>query len=153
SLGTSSLGKCCASSHSRTCGRISVSANSRTLRRSSSWSSVKRKSISVQSKRVLLAREAPAPLAHPGKTGTAGFARRRGRRAPGGVRRAVLDQPAVEEAGIGLPPHAVPRVERQQRALQRGQPVEGHAGEVVVLEVVVRIEEREVPEPVAADER
>ena len=42
--GSSSAGKCCASSHSRTCGRISVSANSRTLRRSSSCSSVSRKS-------------------------------------------------------------------------------------------------------------
>ena len=31
SFGTSSRGKCCASSHSRTCGRISASANSRTV--------------------------------------------------------------------------------------------------------------------------
>src|SRR5207247_7193516 len=44
--GTSSCGKCCVWSHSLTCGRISVSANSRTLRRSSSCSSVSRKSIS-----------------------------------------------------------------------------------------------------------
>ena len=40
-----SMGKCCASSHSMTCGRISASANSRTLRRRSSCSSVRRKSI------------------------------------------------------------------------------------------------------------
>ena len=43
--GRARAGKCCVSSHSRTCGRISVSANSRTLRRSSSCSSVSRKSI------------------------------------------------------------------------------------------------------------
>ena len=40
-----SRGKCCASSHSRTCGRSSASANSRTLRLSSSCSSVRRKSM------------------------------------------------------------------------------------------------------------
>ena len=47
------IGKCCASSHSMTCGRISASANSRTVRRSSSCSSVGRKSITrtVQGKR------------------------------------------------------------------------------------------------------
>src|SRR6478736_4679131 len=53
SFGKSSIGKCCDSSHSMTCGRISASANSRTVRRSSSCSSVGRKSIdrSVQGKR------------------------------------------------------------------------------------------------------
>src|SRR5215208_6134975 len=45
SLGTSSPGNCCASSHSRTCGRSSASANSRMLRRSNSCSSVRRTSI------------------------------------------------------------------------------------------------------------
>src|SRR6185503_12911972 len=45
SVGISSAGKCCSRSHSRTCGRISVSANARTVRRSSSCSSVSRKSI------------------------------------------------------------------------------------------------------------
>ena len=44
-------------------------------------------------------------------------------------------------------------VERRQRPLQRRQPVERHAGKVVVLEMVVRVEEREVPEPVAAHQR
>ena len=44
-FGSSSSGKCCALSHSITCGRISLSANSRTLRRSSSCSSVSRKCI------------------------------------------------------------------------------------------------------------
>ena len=45
------------------------------------------------------------------------------------------------------------RVERRERPLQRRQPVERHAGEVVVLEMVVRVEECEVPEPVAAHQR
>src|SRR5688572_5217239 len=47
SFGIRSAGNSCASSHALTYGRISVSANSRTLRRSSSWSSVKRRSIAV----------------------------------------------------------------------------------------------------------
>ena len=42
SFGSSSLGKCCASSHSMTWGRISVSANSRTLLRRRTCSSVRR---------------------------------------------------------------------------------------------------------------
>ena len=54
SAGTTSAGKCWASSHSRTCGRISVSANSRTLLRSSSCSSLSRKSISGHSPALLL---------------------------------------------------------------------------------------------------
>ena len=45
------------------------------------------------------------------------------------------------------------RVEGRECALQLGQPVERHAGVVVVLEMVVRVEEREVPEPVAAHQR
>ena len=45
------------------------------------------------------------------------------------------------------------RVERLQRALQRRQPVERHAGEIVMLEMVVGIQEREIPEPVAAHQR
>src|SRR5688572_14063322 len=45
SFGSKSTGNACRSSHSITCGRISASANSRTVRRSSSWSSLKRKSI------------------------------------------------------------------------------------------------------------
>ena len=44
-------------------------------------------------------------------------------------------------------------VERPERALQRRQAVERHAGEIVVLEVIVRVEEREIPEPVAAHQR
>ena len=44
-------------------------------------------------------------------------------------------------------------VERQQRALERRQPIERHAREVVVLEMIVGVEEREVPEPVAAHQR
>src|SRR5690606_540110 len=44
SFGISSIGKCWASSHSRMCGLISVSANSRTLRRSRRCSSLKQKS-------------------------------------------------------------------------------------------------------------
>src|SRR3954471_9590580 len=44
SLGISSVGNCDASSHSITCGRISDSANSRTVRRSCCCSSVKEKS-------------------------------------------------------------------------------------------------------------
>ena len=43
--GSSSAGNACASSHSMTCGRISASANSRTVRRSSSCSGVERRSI------------------------------------------------------------------------------------------------------------
>ena len=45
SFGRSSVGKCCVSSHSMTCGRISASANSRMLRRSSSCSGVNRRSM------------------------------------------------------------------------------------------------------------
>ena len=45
SFGSRSIGKCCASSHSITCGPISASANSRTVRRRSCCSSVGRKSI------------------------------------------------------------------------------------------------------------
>ena len=44
SFGSRSMGKCCASSHAITCGRISASANSRTVRRRSCCSSVGRKS-------------------------------------------------------------------------------------------------------------
>src|SRR4030095_774213 len=46
-FGNSSFGKCCASSHSMTCGRISASANSRTIRLTCSCSSVKSKSIGI----------------------------------------------------------------------------------------------------------
>ena len=57
-------GTCCASSHSITCGRISASANSRTVRRRSSCSSVGRKSIAREC--ITGARSAgdvhPAPL-------------------------------------------------------------------------------------------
>ena len=44
-------------------------------------------------------------------------------------------------------------VEGRERTLQLVQPVERHAGVVVVLEVVVRVEEREIPEPMAAHQR
>ena len=57
--GSSSLGKCCASSHSMTWGRISVSANSRTLLRRSVCSSVSAKSISNYIRRDRLARSLP----------------------------------------------------------------------------------------------
>ena len=43
---------CCASSHSMTCGPSSVSANSRTVRRSTCCSSVGRKSMAVQRRRL-----------------------------------------------------------------------------------------------------
>src|SRR3954451_3035404 len=49
SFGSRSIGKCWASSHSMTCGPISVSANWRTVRRSSVCSSVARKSIRIES--------------------------------------------------------------------------------------------------------
>src|SRR5262245_55793912 len=75
------------------------------------------------------------------------------RPAPGGMRRAVLDQPPVDETAVRLPPHPLARVERDQRALELGQTVEGNARKVVVLEVVVRVQEDEVPEPVAAHQR
>jgi hypothetical protein len=45
SFGHNETGNACASSHSMTCGRSSASANSRTVRRKSSWSLVGRKSI------------------------------------------------------------------------------------------------------------
>src|SRR5436190_19448296 len=44
-------------------------------------------------------------------------------------------------------------VERRQRPLQRRQMVEGHAGKIVVLEMEIRVEEPEIPEPVARDQR
>ena len=69
------------------------------------------------------------------------------------MRRAVLDEPTVDQAGIILPVHLMPLVERRERALQRRQPVERHAGEIVMLEVIVGVQEREVPKPVAAHQR
>src|SRR3954469_18336156 len=48
SFGSRSIGKCCVSSHSITCGRISASANSRTLRRRISCSSDGLKSITAR---------------------------------------------------------------------------------------------------------
>ena len=69
------------------------------------------------------------------------------------MRGAVLDEPAVEQPAVGLPARALALVEGHQRALQRGEPVERHAGEVVVLQVIVRVQEREIPEPVAAQQR
>jgi hypothetical protein len=66
--------------------------------------------------------------------------------------RVVLDQPAVDQLAVGPPAHLLPLVERHQRALHLRQPVERHAWEVVMLEVVVRIEVDEIPEPVPAHE-
>src|SRR5262245_56752650 len=46
------------------------------------------------------------------------------RPAPVGMRRAVLDQPPVNETAVRLPPHPLARVERDQRALELGETVE-----------------------------
>src|SRR3990170_5882328 len=48
SRGSRSIGNSCASSQAITCGRMALSANSRTLRRSSSCSSVRRKSMALR---------------------------------------------------------------------------------------------------------
>ena len=72
---------------------------------------------------------------------------------PVGMRRAILDEPSAQQARIVLPAHPMTRVEGLQRALESRQPVERHAGEIVVLQMVVRIQEREIPEPVPAHER
>ncbi len=47
----------------------------------------------------------------------------------------------------------MPLVERRERALQRRQPVERHAGEIVMLEMVVGVQKRKIPEPVPAHQR
>src|SRR5262249_9419367 len=69
------------------------------------------------------------------------------------MRGAVPDEPVVQETVVRAPAHAMTLVERRQIALERRQPVERHAGEVVVLEVIVGVEEREIPEPAAAHQR
>src|SRR4051812_45581876 len=61
--------------------------------------------------------------------------RPRGR--PVRVRRAVLDEPTVHQTRVGLPADLMPRVERRELPLQPRQPIERHAREVVMLEVVV----------------
>src|SRR4029079_16750327 len=63
---------------------------------------------------------------------------------PIGVRGAVADKPVAQQSTVGAPSHAVARVERCQRALQRRQPVERHTGEIVMLEVIVRIEKHKI---------
>src|SRR3982751_364161 len=60
----------------------------------------------------------------------------------------ILNQPAVDEAAVTLPPHVLALKERNERALQSRQPVERNTREVMMLEMVVRVEECEVPEPV-----
>src|SRR5262245_35148794 len=75
------------------------------------------------------------------------------RAAPVRVRCPVLDEPAVDQPAVGLPAHALSRVEGHERPLQLRQAIERHAGKVVMLEVIVGVEEHEVPEPVASHER
>src|SRR5438093_713968 len=69
------------------------------------------------------------------------------------MRRAILDEPAVHEARVVLPAHLVTVIERHERPLERRQAIERHPGEVVVLDVIVRVEKREIPEPVPPHER
>src|SRR5689334_1903451 len=155
SFGTSSVGKCWVSSHSITWGRISVSANSRMLRRRRSCSSLRRKSINHRTLALLT-----RPPRGAGASGWPLYRARRRRRLRGrrlrrpiGVGRLILHEPPVEQAGVRLPPHPVPLVERRQFALQRREPIEGDTREIVVLEMIVGIEKRKVPEPVAAHQR
>ena len=61
------------------------------------------------------------------------------------MRRAVLDEPPVQDLAVGLVFHPVALVEGPQETLQPGEIVEGHTGEIMVLEVVV--------DPVRRDEQ
>src|SRR5436190_4932755 len=134
SFGSSSLGKCCASSHSLMWGRISVSANSRMLRRRSCWSSLRLKSIYESGMYYRLNGRGLAAV-------------------PVRMRGLVEHEPSIQQLAVPMRAHAVAAVERDQRPLQLRQPVERHARKVVVFEMIVRIEKGEVPEPVTAHER
>src|SRR5262245_23059952 len=68
------------------------------------------------------------------------------RRVPAGVGDAVVDEPVPEQAPVGALGDPPAPEERLERPAQRGEPVEGDLGEVVVLEVVVGPEEEPVPE-------
>ena len=74
-------------------------------------------------------------------------------RRPVGVGLLVLDDPSVDELAVGPPAHLFLFVERPQRDLELGQAIERHAREIVMLEVVIRVQVREVPEPAAAHQR
>src|SRR5450759_4489535 len=80
-----------------------------------------------------------------GSRGGVGGAGRRGR-VPVRVRRAVFDDPSLEQLAIRARRNALLREEGLERGVQRGQAVERHGGEVVVLEVQVRPEIDELPE-------
>src|SRR5215211_1808318 len=65
----------------------------------------------------------------------------------------ILEDPAADELAVVAPTHLFLLVERDQRALHLRQTVERNTGEIVVLEMVVRVQECKVPEPVPAHER
>src|SRR6185436_20117493 len=72
---------------------------------------------------------------------------------PVGVRGVVLDEPAVDEATVALPSHVAPLIEGNQRALESRQTIQRNAREVMVFEVVIGVQEREIPEPVSLHQR
>src|SRR5687767_1065954 len=65
----------------------------------------------------------------------------------------ILDQPPVDQLSVRPPPHLLMGVERPQGLLKLRQPVERYPRKVMVLEVIVGIEEHEVPEPAPAHQR
>src|SRR5205814_1977563 len=66
--------------------------------------------------------------------------------APLRMRLPIERDPAPEEPAVAVRSHAALLIERHQQRLQARQVVERHAGEVVMLEVVVREEVDGVPE-------
>src|SRR5664280_1726648 len=79
-----------------------------------------------------------------GRGGVGGAGRRV--RVPVRVRRAVFDDPSLEELAIRARRNALLSEKGLERGAQRRQAVERHGGEVVVLEVQVRPEIDELPE-------
>src|SRR4051794_38701126 len=68
--------------------------------------------------------------------------------APVGVRSMIVDEPAVDKAPVTLPPHVLALKKRNECTLQSRQAIERNTRKVVMFEMVVRVEKRDVPEPV-----